>query len=60
MVSAPGGPFHSPEADRALFDAIKAQLRNDIPVYEIDADINDRGFARAMAEGLIELMRIKK
>ncbi len=60
VVSAPGGPFHSPEADRALFDAIKTQLRNNIPVYEIDANINDRSFARAMAEGLMEMMRIKK
>ena len=60
VISAPGGPFHSPEADKVLFDAIKARLRRDIPVYEIDADINDRGFAHAMAEGLLEMMRIKK
>ncbi len=60
MVSAPGGPFHWPEADTALFDAIKAQLRSDIPVYEIDVNINDRSFSRVMAEGLMEMMRVNK
>ncbi len=60
VISAPGGPFHSPEADKALFDAIKARLRSDISVYEIDADINDGAFARAMAEGLMEMMGTNK
>ena len=60
VISAPGGPFHSPEADAALFEAIRTQLRNDIPVFEIDANINDATFAQAISQGLIEMMRIKK
>ena len=60
VVSAPGGPFHWPEADAALFEAIRTQLRNDIPVYEIDANINDATFAQAISQGLIEMMRTMK
>ena len=60
VVSAPGGPFDWPEADTALFEAIRTQLRNDIPVYEIDANINDATFAQAISQGLIEMMRTMK
>ncbi len=56
-IAALDGPFHWPEADTALFDALREHLRSDIPVYEIDADINDPSFAGAMSEGLIGLMR---
>jgi uncharacterized protein (UPF0261 family) len=60
VISAPGEPFHWPEADTALFEAIRTQLRNDIPVYEIDANINDTTFAQAICQGLIEMMRTMK
>lgn len=56
VISAPGGPFHWPEADRALFDALKRGLRPDIPVREIDANINDPKFADAAAQGLLEFL----
>src|SRR5262249_32284205 len=32
-ISAPGGPYHWPEADAALFDSLKKNLRKDIPVH---------------------------
>jgi uncharacterized protein (UPF0261 family) len=56
VISAPGGPFHWPEADQALFDALKRGLRPDIPVREIDANINDPKFADAAAQGLLEFL----
>ena len=56
VISAPGQPFHWPEADQALFQAIKADLRPEIPVFELDANINDQQFADAVAEGLLELL----
>ena len=56
VISAPGEPFAWPEADEALFGAIKSNLRADIPVFEIDASINDLAFAEAVAQGLLRLL----
>jgi uncharacterized protein (UPF0261 family) len=55
MLSAEGKPFHWPEADRVLYDTLKARLRADIPVREIDAAINDPAFADAMAGELLAM-----
>ena len=53
VISAAGKPFHDPAADTALFSAVKAGLRPDIPVVELDVEINDPAFARACAETLL-------
>jgi uncharacterized protein (UPF0261 family) len=53
MIAAPGGPFHWPEADAALFGALKKNLRKGIPVVEMDCTINDPAFAEACAETLL-------
>jgi uncharacterized protein (UPF0261 family) len=55
VISAPGGPFHWPEADEALFGALRACLRPDIPVRPLDVNINDPLFAAAMVEGLMTM-----
>ena len=57
VISAPGQPFFWPEADQALFQAIKQDLRPDIALHELDVNINDPAFAAAMAAGLLELVR---
>ena len=54
VISAPGQKFHDPTADRALFDALKAHVREDIPVIELDCAINDAVFAEACARELLE------
>lgn len=59
-LSAPGGPFNFPEADQALFAELKQNLRSDISVVEIEANINDEVFALALATGLLRLLRSKK
>lgn len=56
VISAPGQKFHDPAADRALFDSIKAGLRQDISVVEMDCAINDAAFAQACAEALLKNM----
>ena len=56
VLSSPGGPYHWPEADRALFDSLRRHLRQGIPVHEFDTTINDPVFAEAMARGLLDLM----
>jgi uncharacterized protein (UPF0261 family) len=55
VISAEGKPFHWPEADRALYDTLKARLRPDIPVREMDCAINDPAFADAMAAELLAM-----
>ncbi len=53
VISAPGQPFHDPEADQSLFAALKDQLRSHIDIVEMDCDINDPEFARACAAALL-------
>ena len=53
VISAPGKPFHAPEADTALFSSLRQHLRPDIPVLTPDVEINDPLFARACAETLL-------
>ena len=55
VISAPGGPYHWPEADAALFDSLRTHLRKDIPLHELNLHINDAAFAQAMAEGLLAM-----
>ena len=56
VMSAPGQPFYSAEADEALFGAIKENLMPEIPVHEMDLNINDPAFADAVERGLLELI----
>ena len=53
MISAPGGPFHWPEADQALYQSLRGELRSDIPIIELDCAINDLPFAEACARELL-------
>jgi uncharacterized protein (UPF0261 family) len=57
MIDSPGGPFWWPEADEALFNALKQNLRRDIPALELDYNINDAPFADECARHLLKNMR---
>ncbi len=57
MLDAPGKEFWDPAADRALYDAIKQNARADIPVYELDYNVNDDAFVDAMTDKLLEMMK---
>jgi len=59
MLDAPGKEFWWPEADQALFEAIKKHLRPGIPAIEMDSNINDEAFAHAVAERLLAFLRAK-
>ncbi|HEV2123037.1 MAG TPA: Tm-1-like ATP-binding domain-containing protein, partial [Chloroflexota bacterium] len=50
-------PFWWPEADQALYDAIKQHVRQDAPVHEIDANINDPAFMDATVTALLEMLK---
>ena len=56
VISAPGQPFHWPEADAALFGEWKRNLRADIPVIEYPGNINDPAFAELCAAELLRNM----
>lgn len=49
-IDVPGAAFHHPEADLALFAALKETLSPRITVIELDQDINDPAFANAAAD----------
>jgi uncharacterized protein (UPF0261 family) len=53
VISARGGPFHDAAADAALYTSLKARLRSDIPVTELECAINDPPFAEACAKTLL-------
>ncbi len=57
VLDSPGGEFWQPQANQALFAAIKQTVRADIPVYELDNNINDVAFAQAVVQKLLEFLR---
>ena len=59
MIATQGGAFYDPDADRALIDNLKTQLRSNVEVHELDMDINDPRFALAMASRLDEYIRVQ-
>lgn len=56
LLDAPGKEFWDPAADRALYDAIKQNVRAGISVYELDNNINDDAFVDAMTDTLLEML----
>ena len=58
VIGAPGGPFHDPAADAALFEALESGLRPGIFCLSLDCGINDPAFARAAVEALLALMAV--
>jgi uncharacterized protein (UPF0261 family) len=57
MIDAEGQPFHAPEADQALFAALRQHLdRSKVELVELDCHINDPEFADAMANGLSAML----
>jgi uncharacterized protein (UPF0261 family) len=52
MIAVEGQPFYDPDADAALFEAIRENLSDSVELIEMDCDINDPAFAAAMAEKL--------
>jgi uncharacterized protein (UPF0261 family) len=57
MLDVEGEDFHDPEADAALFGAIRETLDPNVELLEMETDINDESFALAMARKLDEFMR---
>jgi uncharacterized protein (UPF0261 family) len=57
-IDVEGQPFHDPQADAALFDALREGLDGAaVELRESEADVNDPAFATAMADRLHELIQ---
>jgi uncharacterized protein (UPF0261 family) len=56
-IDVEGQPFRDAQADAALFAALREHLGPNVELHEIDTDINDPAFARAMAERLDAMIR---
>ncbi|MEO8242982.1 MAG: Tm-1-like ATP-binding domain-containing protein [bacterium] len=50
-----GGPFWSPEADAALFDALRDTLMDKARLIPLPCHINDPAFAKAAADAFLSL-----
>jgi uncharacterized protein (UPF0261 family) len=59
QLDSPDGEFWWPEADRALFQSVRQHLRTDIPLIELDANINDPQFADRAVQELLEMMKMR-
>ncbi|MGL5256267.1 MAG: Tm-1-like ATP-binding domain-containing protein [Proteocatella sp.] len=56
-IDVEGQAFYGPEEDKMLFDTVKGLVdKSKVDIVEMDTDINDRAFAEAAAQKLIELM----
>jgi uncharacterized protein (UPF0261 family) len=53
MIDAEGQPFHDPEADAALFGALREGLEgSSVELIELEHNVNDEEFADAMVDKL--------
>jgi uncharacterized protein (UPF0261 family) len=57
MLDSPGERFWDPAADAAFVRELRAHLRADIPVEQLDLNINDPQFADRAAGLLLEMLR---
>lgn len=56
ILDSEGGPFCDWEMDRAMFDILKVNLKEGIPVVEIDCNINDPEFSAKAVGMMLELI----
>ena len=56
-IDFPGKSFWWPEANKAFVDALKKDLRKDIPVVMSDKDVNDPEFSSMVAKKLLEYLK---
>ena len=54
-VDTPGNPTYDPEEDRLFTEILRENLKPDIPVVDIDANMEDAAFAAAVFEAAREV-----
>ncbi len=58
-VDAPGNPTHDPAEDRIFVNELRALLRPEIKVSEVDANMEDPAFGEAVISAAMELFGAK-
>ncbi|MFD1643888.1 Tm-1-like ATP-binding domain-containing protein [Halohasta litorea] len=56
MLDVEGEDFYDPDADEALFDALRETIDDGVELIEMETDINDDDFAKRIAETLDKYM----
>ena len=59
QLDSEGGEFWWPEADAALYEALRKDLRPEIPVVALEANINDPQFADRAVQELLALIKTR-
>lgn len=59
IPNVPGGVFWDPAADARFLSALQADLRRDIPLITVEANINDPAFSDRVADEFLGLMSIE-
>lgn len=59
-LSTAGGPLYDPDADEALFGAIRTHLRDTVTLVELDVDVNDDRFAAATVDELLSRLPVPR
>jgi uncharacterized protein (UPF0261 family)/ABC-type branched-subunit amino acid transport system ATPase component len=59
ILDKPGGPFHDPAADKALFDALEATVRQTSRrrIVRVNANINDEAFSNALVSAFLSICK---
>jgi uncharacterized protein (UPF0261 family) len=59
ILDKPGGPFHDPAADKALFDALEATVRQTSRrrIARVRANINDEAFSSALVSAFLSICK---
>jgi uncharacterized protein (UPF0261 family) len=56
-IDKPGSVLYNPEEDRAFVDELKAYLKPEIQIEELDCNLEDREFAHALVESFEKIFR---
>jgi uncharacterized protein (UPF0261 family) len=59
-IDYPDQPFHDPDADRELFEAIRTNINSKVKLVEVDAHINDPAFAARLVSEYLDLVADRK
>ena len=55
-VDVPGNPTYDPKEDRLFVSELRTLLKKDIPIIEVDANMEDPAFAQSLLEEALEIL----